>query len=160
MAKTKSKLSTYQWELYNFIKEKSIEDSEHWVTHEEICERFPRKFQLNHQACLKKCSSRIQKEIIVINSSPEIEKIIIYKNQTYRVASSKEELDQFLETKFLNRAFRILKRYWQLKDKGEKDGQVKLLSARGDVIDDKSQVRKFIEAFINVSLTNETNTPF
>lgn len=147
-----------QWKLYNFLKKSAMKDPNHWVTHEEICDALPEEFFLNHRACRKKCCSSIQMNIIKINNSKEIEKIIMYKNQSYKLAINREEAIEFVKTKLLNKGCRILKRYWQLFDKISKDGQGKLLSTRGDVIDEESKARPYVEAFVQevISKTNSS----
>lgn len=148
-------MNTTNWKLYRFLKQKAIEDSNHWITHEEICEALPEEFKMNHQACNKKCCSTIQQHIIEINECDEIEKIIIYKNQSYKLASNKEEAEEFIKRKLLTKGCRILKRYWQLLDKISSNGQGKLLSNRGNPIDENSKARKYVESFIESSLGNE-----
>lgn len=148
-------MNSTNWKLYNFLKDKAIEDPTHWVTHEEICAALPDEFTMNHQACKKKCCSSIQQHIIEINECDEIEKIILYKNQTYKLASNKKEAEKFIKKKLLLKACRIFKRYWQQLDKINKDGQGKLLSNKGNPIDEKSKARKYVEAFVNEALEDE-----
>lgn len=153
---TKSKLNSTNWALYNFLKTKTNDNPNHWVTHGEICSALPMDFSMNHQACKKICCSKIQRHIIEINESNEIEKIILYKNQSYKLATSNEEAESFIKEKLLIKGCRILKRYWQILDKINKDGQGKILSSRGDIIDESSKTRRFVESFINGSLESES----
>lgn len=150
-------MNNKQWKLYNFLKITAQKYPDKWVTHEEICEALPNDFKMNHVAIKKKCSSMIQRQIIEINSSREIEKIIMYRNQSYKLATSQEEALEFVNNKLLYKGCRILKRYWQLRDKIMKDGQGKLLSTRGDVIDEESKARPYVEAFIKKTIPKAKN---
>ena len=151
-------MDSKQWRLYNFLKFTAQVHPDKWVSHEEICEALPNDFKMNHIAVKKKCCSTIQKQVIDINSSDEIEKIIMHKNQTYKLAASQEEAFDFIKNKLLYKGCRILERYWQLHDKIFKDGQGKLLSVRGDVIDEESRARPYVEAFVKKTFSKAQNT--
>lgn len=150
-------MNNRQWKLYNFLKISAQKNPDKWVTHEEICAALPDDFKMNHVAVKKKCCSMIQQQVIEINSSSEIEKIIMYKNQSYKLAASSEEAIDFIKKKLLYKGCRILKRYWQLYDKIINDGQGKLLSTRGDVIDEESKARPYVEAFIKKAIPRMKN---
>ncbi len=141
-------MNTKQWRLYNFLKNKSQENPEHWVTHEEICKELPDLFSLNHKAINKMCSSHIQQHILKINEDIGIEKIIMYKNQSYRLAKDSSEAFDFIRNKLFIRGLRHLKRYWTLLDKIRNDGQMKLLSNRGDIIEKDSRARDYFETYL------------
>lgn len=151
-------MNSTRWKLYNFLKQQAIENPNHWVTHEEICRAMPDEFTMNHLACQKKCCSSIQLNVIEINNSDEIEKIIMYRNQSYKLATSEEEAINFVKTKLLYKGCRILSRYWQLLDKIMSNGQGKLLSTRGNVIDEESRARPYVEAFVKKAISGRENT--
>ena len=113
-------------ELYNFLYYNFLIDKDKWVTQEEICDALPMYFTLNHKAVKKMCCSYIQKYIMSLNESNEIEEIILYKNQTYKIAKDIDEARSFLKSKLLIKACKMLKRYWGLLDKVNKDGQFDL----------------------------------
>lgn len=143
------KLRPREWALYKYLRQVAIEDPTRWVSHKEICTALPELFTLNHLACKKLCSSSIQKVVIAINDSPYIEKIILYDKQMYKLASCSEEAQKFLNDKLLDKGARIISRYWKLSNKVAKDGQGKLLSTRGDLIDERSKARRFVETYVN-----------
>ena len=100
------------------------------------------------------CCSRIQHYIIKINESVEIEKIIIYKQQKYKLAKDAEEAIKFID-RLKKRALRSFKRYWALHEKIESDGQGKLISNRNRVIDKDSKAREFVETFVLEAVSDE-----
>lgn len=145
--KKHSKLTPIDWELYNFIKQYTLEHPHQYVTHEQICEALPHIFKMNHTAVNKKCCSNIQAHILKINESPEIEKIIIYKGQAYKLAESEEEAINFIDVKFQERMNRLSHRMALLKDKVKRDGQGKLMSTRCVPMED-SQGRPYVETYV------------
>ena len=150
-----TKMGTKEWRLYKYLREQATIDPNHWVSHEEICEALPDIFEMNHQAVSKMCCSRIQHYILRINANVEIEKIILYKQQKYKLAANAEEALEFIERKLLKRALRSFKRYWVLREKIESNGQGKLISNRDRAIDKHSHAREFVETFLNEALNSE-----
>ena len=100
-------------------------------------------------------SMRVADELIkqgvikTIETTSKKEKIEVFSSIT------KEEAEKFIKKKLLLKACRIFKRYWQQLDKINKDGQGKLLSNKGNPIDEKSKARKYVEAFVNEALEGE-----
>lgn len=142
-------MNTTQWRLYNFLKHKAELNPDHWVSQQEICDALPELFSMNHLAIKKKCSSMIQQQVIKINEDNTIEKIIMFKNQTYKLATTPEEALNFINQKLFQRGCNALRRYGQLRDKIFKNGQGKLLSNKGRAIDETSKARPYVEAFIS-----------
>lgn len=141
-------MNTTEWRLYNFLKDQAEIDPNRYITQEEICEALPDLFKMNHLAMKKHCCSTIQIHVIKINQSSEIEKIILYKNQTYKLAANREEADEFLKKKLYNKALRLLYRYSILNDKVNSDGQGKIISNKDHVIDAESKARNYVETYV------------
>lgn len=110
--------------LYEYIKGQAMIDEDKWITQKEICDAMPLEFTLNHKAVKKMCCSYIHREIMEINKDQDVHEIILYKNQTYRLAKNQDEARIFLREKLLHKGLRMLKSYWNLMSKVSKDGQL------------------------------------
>lgn len=115
-----------QKKLYDFLTQEFEKDSEHYITHLEICNALPEFYKLNHKAVSKMCCSVIQADIIRINQNPEFENIILFKNQSYKIASTGKEARDFLNAKYVEKQKRAWNRYWLMLKKVRDDGQVRL----------------------------------
>lgn len=113
--------------LYDFLLAQALIDPNHYVTHEEICSALPEHFTINHKAVNKECCSRIQRYVLNINES-NVEKIIIYKNQTYKIATNQKEVDEFISRMFNARYKRMNERLKTIQSKKMLDGQIILLN--------------------------------
>ena len=142
-------MTSRQWRLYNYLKKCAEENSDRFITQEEICEVLNEDYSLNHKAMNKMCCSYIQSDVLYINSSLEVDKIILFKHQTYKIAKDYDEAIDFLNKKFLKKIKKLGSRYTAIKKKIYQDGQGKILSNRGEVIDGKSKAREYRETYIN-----------
>lgn len=144
------KLTTRQWKTYELIKSDSLQGKK--TTQYEIYKNYPiERFKDGYVWNDKKKSHdncpAIWADIERINFSEEIEKIVIYKNFEYWLCSSVEEAQEFAKC-YLVAALKKLKRHWQVIEKVKKDGQCKLFSTKGDLIDSKSRARNYIESYL------------
>ena len=112
--------------LYNYLLTQNKLNPDRWITQEEICEALPEHFKLNHLAVKKMCCSYIHGHVMAINQDENIEQIVLYRNQTYKLAKDFNEAKDFLKNKLLIKGCKMLKRYWSLLDKANKDGQANL----------------------------------
>ena len=82
--------------------------------------------------------------------SDERDKIIITDKYVYWIGSEEET------TEYLNRCWDALvpslDRYWKMIKKAKRNGQYKIFSTRGDIIDDNSKARRYVESFIDKTL--------
>ena len=144
-------LTTRQWATYNLIKQNSLNGKK--TTQREIYENYPDKLfkdgyiwankdGVNHDNCVT-----IWSDIEKINFSEEIEKIVISKNYIYWLCENDEEAEKYAQ-KYFSDGIKKLKRYYRIVGKVKKNGQYKLLSTRGDIIDDESKARDFVETYL------------
>lgn len=137
-----------QKDLYAYLITHAIIDPNKWVTHEEICNALPEHFQINHKAVNKNCCSRIQMCVMQINNS-EVEKIIIYKNQTYKIAQNQQEVDEFIKRVFNAKYSRMNKRLKAIQSKKMLDGQMILLN------EDTETLKNCVKTYFSGSRLNE-----
>lgn len=130
-------LTDRQFKLYTYLLASYEADNDRWISQEEICEQLSEWYSLNHKAVNKMCCSYMHEDVMKLNSNIYIEKIIIYKNQSYKIAKNTDEAKHFLKEKLLNKAVRMFKRYWFLLRKVNSDGQMTL---EGD------EIKTFIES--------------
>lgn len=140
------KLNSQQWYVYNYLKENGKVMARELV---EKCGYYYDEDALNRN--LSRISILLYKDVEFINNSPEIEKMIIWEVENnvlyYWLATNFEEVKAFVDRLYFKPALTKLKKGWNLLKKAEKDGQGKLLSAKGDIIDENSKAREYVEAF-------------
>lgn len=137
-------LEPIEWELYRLIKYNS-EVLDRKTTQKEICEKLGLKYNdriTAHDKCPK-----IWTMISHLNLSGEIEKIIITHEFNYWLGNE-QETKVYLDKLWGDLEPRLV-RYWAYLRKIKKNGQGKLLSNQLQPIDENSQARQFVEAFIN-----------
>lgn len=141
---TNKKLTPQLWELYNFIKERTLTDTK--TTVKDICEEFPKTYHLNSKECNFSNCPKLYEDIDFVNSSEEIEKIIIKDHNNFYLATEEQAKDY--ANRLFNRALKTLKKYYVVDKKIKRDGQGKILSCQLTPIDEQSQAREFVESFI------------
>lgn len=147
------KLTTRQWKLYDFIKFTSTWENR-WVSQKEIVEMNPWHYMGNkdgykwNETSHDHCAT-IWSDLNRINMSAEIDKIIITDgNFNYKIAESYEEVKEFAERLYWDKAMAKLSRYGTMMKKAKADGQGKLISNQDKPIDAKSRARRQVEAFV------------
>ena len=80
-----------------------------------------------------------------LNFSSEIQKTIISDNFEYWLGN-KEEVEEY-QKKLWRDLYPRLVRYWNIVSKAKMDGQGQLFSCHGELIDDESAARGYVEAF-------------
>ena len=138
-------LTTSLWDLYNFIKERSLNGEK--TTVRDVCEQFPETYHLNDKESNFTNCPNLYKDIDLLNSSYQIEKIIVKDYNNFHLAT-KEDANKYAN-KIKFKALKLLKKYWVVQRKIDKDGQGKCIGANGQPIDDKSKARRFYESFID-----------
>jgi len=139
-------LTTRQWDLYKYIKFKTSQGC--WTDKQDICDNvvgYKIQTTTNSTSTIKNCPA-IYQDIKAINNSDEIEKIIVVdSNKIY--LGSEQHCKDYAE-KLKAKALKLLKRSWALTHKINSDGQGKIISCQGNVIDKESKARVFVEAFV------------
>lgn len=141
--KTK-KMITRQWRFYDYLTKCAIENPKRWVGKEEIASALNGEYKLSkgtHDIC-----STMNGDRLFINNSLEVDKIILVKDNKFKIATMEESLD--LEEEYFQRALMFFDRRQQLVHKRNRDNQGKLVSNQDKVIDDNSQAQLFHETFI------------
>ncbi len=137
-------LTTEQWEIYDFVKCATTMGLT--LTVKDFCNRFPEKFKLierdgNYSNC-----PDLYKEIDNINSSYEIEKIIIKNHNRFKLATKEEA--QKAHQRLKDKAIRLLVKASIMSSKIKADGQGKTVSCQDRAIDEESRAREFVESFV------------
>lgn len=139
------KLNTRQWQVYNEIKKYPGISARTLAT--------TLDYGIDDDAKLRnlsRASIDLYKDIEYINESPEIEKIIIWDTKShYKIAENYEEVKNFVNRIYVKQALKKLYKSSNLLKKAKLDGQCKLISTKGDVIDENSKARPFVETFEN-----------
>ena len=143
----KYNLTPRQWALYRLIRENTMQGRK--TSQDEICaviEGYNLFENSGHDRC-----PQIWIDINGeqgLNWHPSIEKAIITDNFEYWLGS-KEEVEEYLSKLWNVGIYPRLKRYWALVSKSKKDGQGKIFDGHGNLIDDESGARGYIEAYLN-----------
>ena len=151
------KLTPRQWWLYDFVKKATSSQPGKWLSQDEIVEGIwcdlsychDDKYEINenprsHDRCIL-----IWLDVEAINKSPEVDKVILVNDHSYKMAVSYEEADTFYLGQIRKRAIASLVRYSNAKRKCKADGQGKLLSLDLKPIDEESKAKAFIEAYVD-----------
>ena len=143
------RLNPRQWATYRFIKDLSEMGKE--ATQFAIYLNYQKN--LHDDGYVWKdnpkhgdhCRSIIS-DVNAINASPEVEKIIVVKDYTYKLGNDEDCADYFKYLK--GKAMRLFKRAYLILGKMSADGQGKLISDQDKMIGDNSAARPFVEAFM------------
>lgn len=130
----------YHWKLYKLIKENP------GITVKEICEAMPEYYSYKESEHNFTNCPAIYEDIDYLMSSSRIEKIIIKDNGSFRLGTEEESIDY--ANKLYARAKKLMAKYGAISKRISKDGQGKLLGTSMHPIDDSSQAREYVEAFV------------
>lgn len=147
------KLTPRQWELYKFIKFNSLVNHQK-TTQEQIYLNIEGYFWNKNSKSHDHCPA-IWNDIRAINESTQVDKVIIYKDFKYWIGSEKE-VNEFTDGLWKMISKRLV-RYWNIKNKSKLDGQGKLLSNSGRVIDEESLAHRFKEVFNSINISEATS---
>lgn len=137
------RLTPRQWRLLDFIKNNSL--LEHRKTSQkEIVDHIDGYEWNEDEKCHDHCPA-IWNDIKDINLSYETDKLIISDRFEYWIGNE-EETKEFID-KLWNDLAPRLTRYWNYLKKVNRDGQGIIIDRKGNVIDDNSQARAFIESY-------------
>lgn len=137
-------LTPRQWALYRLIKANTLRGRK--TTQMEICNAISEYEWVDNDKVHDHCPT-IWGDINALNFHPNIQKIIISDNFKYWIGTRKE-VEAYCDKLWQSISPR-LSRYWNIVKKMKLDGQGQIFSARGDLIDEDSKARSYIESFIN-----------
>lgn len=141
----KSNLTPRQWALYRLIKHNSLVEHRK-TTQKEICDTLKDYgYEWNDNPKSHDHCSMIWKDVKDNNESYEHDKIIISDNFEYWIGNKEETLN-FLDKLWSDISPRLV-RYWAYLKKVGRDGQGLVIDRKGNVIDEDSQARAFIESY-------------
>lgn len=151
-------INDVQWKLYTLIKHNSLIEHRK-TTQKEICDAFPYHKYGNPEGYTysdrphssDKCT-KIWHDINAINNDPQLDKFIITEKYEYWIGSE-EEAKNYVKRLWRQYISPKLSRYWNMKDKADRNGEGKLFGSRLDPIDDDSKARRFREAFNDYDIT-------
>ena len=133
-------MTTRQWKLYNLLKT----EPDKWFSQKEIAdavEGYEYKERANDR-----CPT-IRDDKNEINASLEVDKIIVMKNYKFKIGTKEEYLEE--RKKHVRRLKQQVKIIQDFDFKVNRDGHGKLISNKGEVIDEKSKARRFFETFLS-----------
>ena len=140
------KLTPTHWDIYNAVKEGGK------LTQRELCSlvqglTFVEKAtNCKNDAKGDHCKPLLR-YIKEINESPEVEKIVVIENYTYRLGNE-EDCIKYYQNLML-RAVTMLNKAQAVKRKMLANGYGKLISCQGKEITEGSGARPFVEAYPN-----------
>lgn len=130
----------YHWELYRLIKARP------GISVREICEAMPEYYHYKEsESDFTNCPA-IYEDVDYLMNSARIEKIIIKDEGHFRLGTMDENIEY--ANKLYVKGTRIMAKYGAISRRIPKDGQGKLLGSSGQVIDENSDARPFIETHI------------
>ena len=139
MEKKEKKLTTRQWKLYNYLKDRGDEWTPQWKIALELPEYG---YDGNeHYASFhdSKARHKITNDIRALNKSSVIQKIILSGSNGVKI-SNEQEFEKYMAKRF-SQAVRRLDYLKKLGDKGSRNGQMRITLGKHE--------RDTIEAFLN-----------
>lgn len=145
------KLTTRQWKTYNAIKEATEKGKT--ISRRELYLLQPDQYEWHdnprtHDQCVA-----IRYDVNAINDSEEIEKIVVYDEKgNFKLAENAEEAYDFLYRVYCKVAVEKFRKMRRIRQKIRANGQGKLISTKGNVIDENSKARSYVEAYCKVDI--------
>jgi hypothetical protein len=140
-----NKLTPRQWALLNLVKQNSFIGKRKTSQREIYDALKDYGYEWNDDEKAHDHCSAIWNDIKDINLSYQTDKLIISKNFEYWIGDM-EETQEFIN-KLWNDLEPRLMRYWAYLKKVERDGQCQTIDRKGNVIDEDSKARAFIESY-------------
>lgn len=131
----------YHWQLYKIIKNNPD------ITIAEIARSMPDYYHIKESEHNYTNCPKIYEDIDYLMNSARIEKIIIKDNGRCRLGSEEECIEY--ANKIYIEAKRLMAKYGAISRRISRNGQGKLLGNSGNVIDECSSARPFIETYTN-----------
>lgn len=136
-----TKLTNREWELFVLLRK-----SDNGWSLKSILDLLPNYFKADHYTNNKPYCRHLTYAIDLINESTEVDKIIIYKNGLYKLATEDEARDYVnkLNIKWKKQVIREQKIMLKI----NRDQQGKLLSNQNKPIDASSKAKEFHETYV------------
>ncbi len=131
-------MKTRAWKLFNLLMKE-----DRWLSKEEICLAIS-EYEY-HEKCWDKCVA-IWEDMNEINNSLEVDKIVVLKNQCFKIGS-KEEVESF-RNKQVKKLLKQLDKIKAFDKKIDRNDQGKLLSNQNKAIGEDSKAKLFYETFL------------
>ena len=132
-------MTTRQWDLYKYLKA----NTDRWVSQKEIVDNV--EGYTYHERANDRCPA-IRDDKIAINESLETDKLVVMKNYMFKLATREEYLEE--RAKHIRKLKNQVKQIQDLDYKADRNNFGKLLSNRGDIIDEKSKAKRFFDSFV------------
>lgn len=148
------KLTTREWETYKLIKRNTIFGIN--TTQEDIVNNYPKfgyengikvvvrkdGYEWNNDPRVHDHCVAVWADINEINSADGIHKVIVSpRPYEYKIAESREEIENHAKPLYFDRAMILLKRYWNMIHKADRDGQ-------GKLVFNESEARDYFETYL------------
>lgn len=144
-------LKTIDWKIYNYLKDRFKEDPTKWISKEEILEDNPTLLKEGAATSHDICSSLnlIRIRLNKACNEGQISHLILLHKSKFKIAASAKEAQEYLK-RDLDIGIKHIVRYYENMNVLKRNGQGKLIDCKGNVIDDDSLAKRFIDVF-NVS---------
>lgn len=141
------KLTTRQFRLYDLLVAVAQTNPNRWVSKQEIAGYLGKEhYTINNNELAHDLCSTMNLDRIVINNSLEVDKIILIKDNEFKVATEEEAIE--LEQELHNQAMKLLGRMTFIQEKRRRNNQGKVLSNQLKPIDESSRAEKYHETFV------------
>lgn len=143
--KKDKKLTTEQWNLLNYLKSKGKTDINTIIydlgkQNGYVLNSNPK----THDPCIQ-----LRHDADAITNSRETDKIVVHdRYYNFWVADNKEETAEWAKKTFLIPAITKLKKYHLITGLLKLDGQGRLVDLKGNVINEESLARPFVETIL------------
>ena len=141
------KLNTRQFRLYDLLVAVAETNPDRWVDKFEIADYIGKEhYQINYSDTTHDVCSTMNLDRIALNNSLEGDKIILVKDNKFKVATEDEAIE--LEQELHSQAMKLLGRMTFIQEKRRRNNQGKVLSNQLNPIDENSRAEKYHETFI------------
>lgn len=141
------KLTSEDWKFYNYLLSKHSENSNMWLSKEEIIKDNPDIFVRNdtsHDMCARANCMRLKLNKAVAEG--QLNHLILLNDSKFKLASNKEEANQYFYKDY-EIGIKRLVRYYENMGVVRHNGDGKLIDCKGNPITEDSLAKRFNEVF-------------
>lgn len=144
-------LTTIDWSIYNYLKDKFKEDPNQWLSKEQILNDNSELLNASNSTSHDVCSALNLIRLKLNKACHEglISHLILLHKGSFKIAANQEEAQKYLYKDYEIGIKRIV-RYYENMRVLKRDGQGKLIDCKGNVITEESLAKRFNDVF-NVS---------